>query len=112
MTLHDNGTNRGRAPRAVRYLIDTAAGTATRVEQVADPAIRSASCCGSAKKLAGGDWVASWGANPLVAEYSASGARVFSITFSGAYSYRADPVLPGVLTRAALRTAMNTLYPR
>ena len=112
VTLHDNGTNRGRAPRAVRYQIDTVAGTATRVEQLADPTIRSASCCGSAKKLAGGDWVASWGANPLVAEYSASGARVFSITFSGAYSYRADPVAPGVLTRAALRTAMNTLYPR
>jgi len=112
VTLHDNGTARGRAPRAVRYLIDTGAGTATRVEQVTDPAVSSASCCGSARKLPGGDWVASWGANPLVAEYSPSGARVFSITFSGSYSYRVDPVLPGVLTREALRAAMNTISPR
>jgi len=112
LTLHDNGTSRGRSPRAVRYLIDTTAGTATRVEQITDTAVTSSSCCGSAKKLPGGDWVMSWGANPLVAEYSSTGARVFSITFSGTYSYRADPVLPGVLTRDALRAAMNTLYPR
>jgi len=112
VTLHDNGTNRGRAPRAVRYLIDAGAGTATRVEQITDSAIGSSSCCGSAEKLSGGDWVVSWGANPLVAEYSPSGTRVFSITFSGAYSYRADPVLSGVLTPAALRAGMNTRYPR
>ena len=112
VSLHDNGTNRGRSPRAVRYLIDPLAGIATRVEQVTDPAIRSASCCGSAKRLPGGDWVASWGANPLVAEYTPAGARVFSITFNGPYSYRTDPVLPGVLTRPALRAAMNTMSPR
>ena len=114
ITLHDNGTGRGRAPRAVRYLVDAGAGTATRVEQVTDPTIRMASCCGSAAKLAlpGGDWVTSWGANPLVAEYTSSGTRVFSITFSGAYSYRADPVLPGVLSPDTLRAAMNTLHPR
>ncbi len=53
-----------------------------------------------------------WGANPLVAEYSPSGGRVFALTFSGAYSYRADPVLPGLLSRDALRSGMNTRYPR
>jgi Arylsulfotransferase (ASST)/Fibronectin type III domain len=110
VTLHDNGTNRGRSPRAVRYRIDAGAKTATRVEQVADSAVTSASCCGSASKLPGGDWVTSWGANPLVAEYS-PGSRVFGITFAGAYAYRVDPILPGVLSRDALRSAMDTRYP-
>ena len=54
VTIHDNGTGRTRGPRAVRYLVDSSAGTATRVEQVADTSIRSAACCGSAKKLSRG----------------------------------------------------------
>ncbi len=53
----------------------------------------------------------SWGANPLVAEYN-SGSRVFSITFSGPYSYRADPVPPGTVTREQLRAGMDAQYPR
>jgi len=110
VTLHDNGTNRGRAPRAVRYRIDLTNDTATKVEQITDTAIQSASCCGSAQRLPGGDWVVSWGANPVVAEYSTAG-RVFAITFNGAYSYRADAILPGVLTPDALRSAMDARYP-
>ncbi|HUK62876.1 MAG TPA: arylsulfotransferase family protein, partial [Dongiaceae bacterium] len=108
VTLHDNGTGRGRAPRAVRYRIDESAKTATWTEQVTDAAVRAASCCGSARKLPQGDWVMSWGANPLVTELTPSGSRVFGITFSGAYSYRVDAILPGVLTRAALRSAMDS----
>jgi Arylsulfotransferase (ASST) len=114
VTLHDNGTGRGRAPRAVRYQIDEAAKTATLEEQVTDtaaPNLRS-SCCGSAERLSGGDWVMSWGGNPIVTELTPSGTRAFVLTFSGAFSYRADPILPGVLTRDALRSAMNTQYPR
>jgi Arylsulfotransferase (ASST)/Fibronectin type III domain len=110
VSLHDNGTNRGRPPRGVLYKLDLAAKTATKVGQVTDAAIHTASCCGSAKLLSGGDWVASWGANPLVAEY-ASGGRVFSLTFGGPYSYRVDPILPGVLSQSGLWDAMNTLYP-
>ena len=47
-----------------------------------------------------------------MAEYSAAGSRLFNITFNGAYSYRADTILPGLLTREILRHGMNTLYPR
>ena len=114
VTLHDNGTGRNRAPRAVRYRIDEAAKTATLVEQVTDtaaPNLRS-SCCGSAKKLPGGDWVMSWGGNPIVTELTPAGQRAFVLTFGGAFSYRADPILPGVLTRDQLRSAMNVQYPR
>ena len=114
VTLHDNGTGRGRAPRAVRYRIDEGAKTAALVEQVTDtaaPNLRS-SCCGSAKRLPGGDWVMSWGGNPVVTELAPAGKRAFLLTFSGTFSYRADPILPGVLTRDVLRSAMNVQYPR
>jgi hypothetical protein len=36
LTLHDNGTHQGRAPRAVHYRIDTTARTATFIEPVSD----------------------------------------------------------------------------
>jgi hypothetical protein len=113
VTLHDNGTNLGRPPRGVRYRIDEAAGTATIIEDVRDniaPDFRSI-CCGSAMKLPGGDWVMSWGLNDSMMELTPAGDRVYVITFS-APSYRADPVLPGVLTRAALRAGMDAQYPR
>ncbi|MCW3051954.1 MAG: hypothetical protein JWN14_1124, partial [Chthonomonadales bacterium] len=61
LTLHDNGAGLGRPPRAVRYRLDTTAKTATLVEHVVDPDIPSSICCGSARKLSGGDWVMSWG---------------------------------------------------
>ena len=58
-------------------------------------------CCGSAGKLPTGNWVVSWGQNPLVTELTPGGARVFVLTF-GAHSYRVDPVMPGVVTQAAV----------
>lgn len=113
VTLHDNGTGRGRAPRGVRYRIDEQAMTATLVEDVRDTASpnMTAACCGSAGKLPTGNWVMSWGANPLMTELTPSGARAFALTFS-ASSYRVDPVMPGVLTRELLRAGMDAQYPR
>jgi chitodextrinase len=109
VSLHDNGTNRNRPPRAVLYEIDVAAKTATQMEQLTDPSIQASSCCGSAERLPDGDWIVSWGSRPLVAEYS-SQSRVFSLTFTGTYSYRADPIPPGALGRDDLRNAMDALY--
>ena len=37
LTVHDDGTEANRPPRAVRFTIDTATATATEVEQVTDP---------------------------------------------------------------------------
>jgi hypothetical protein len=34
------------------------------------------------------------------------------LKFGSIHSYRAEPVLPGVLTREALRGGMNSQYPR
>jgi Arylsulfotransferase (ASST) len=112
VTLYDDGTNLGRAPRAVRYQLDTTAHTATLVEQASDPLIANSSCCGSARKLlAGGDWVMGWGGTNTASEMTADGTRVFLLTFAGAVIvYRATPVPFGVLDRAALRAGMDAQY--
>jgi hypothetical protein len=113
VTLHDNSNDRGRPPRGVRYRLNEGGMTATLVEDVRDIASpnMTAYCCGSALKLPGGNWVMSWGGNPLVTELTPSGARVFVLTFS-AFSYRVEPVLPGLLTREQLRAGMDAQYPR
>jgi hypothetical protein len=112
LTVHDNGTGRG-APRAVRYAIDETANTATLLEDVRDPEARSSWCCGSTRRLPGGNWVSAWGANPYVTEQTATGARVFKLSFAnGLFSYRANPVLPGKVSREALRAGMDAQYPR
>ncbi len=99
LTVHDNGTMLGRSPRAVRYNINTAAGTATLMESVVDPSIPSSLCCGSARKLPGGDWGITWGINPVVTETTAAGAPVFRMTFNQPYfTYRALPVPTGMLS--------------
>ena len=111
VTVHDNGTNHGRPPRAVRYLIDPLTRTATLIEQVTDGRAGASLCCGSARKLSGGDWVIAWGFNNLVTETTPAGLTVFSLHLArGQFSYRAVPVLPGQLSRAALRAGMNAQY--
>lgn len=113
LTVHDDGGNQGRPPRAVRYRLDTVARTATFVEQVTDPDVAASGCCGSARKVTGGDWVMSWGQNPVVTELSPAGQRVFRMTFQEPYfSYRAQPVPFGMISRTALRSGMDAQFPR
>ena len=49
------------------------------VKQITDPRVTSSGCCGSARKLPGGDWVISWGANPLITEVTPAGKLVFTL---------------------------------
>jgi hypothetical protein len=110
LTVHDNGTNLDRPPRAVRYRIDEEALTATLLEDVRDTRAPSSGCCGGARKLPAGNWVVSWGAQPTVGEYTPSGAPVLRLTFTaGAFSYRAFPVEPGRLERSVLRDGMDAM---
>jgi hypothetical protein len=111
ITLHDNQGFDGRPPRAVRFRVDEQAMTATRVESLTDPAAPFSFCCGSARKLRGGNWVMAWGYQPFVTEMTPSGRRVFRLGFGGVYSYRADPIEPGRLSRAALRRGMDRMRP-
>ena len=119
ITIHDNGTHQtagqwnGRAPRAVRYRLDEAAGTATFVEQARDPDVPRSSCCGSSRKLPGGDWVMSWGGNSKVEEMTPAGGRAFNLDFGApVFSYRANPILPTQLSARTLRDGMDEQWPR
>jgi hypothetical protein len=113
LTVHDNGTGCNRPPRAVRFAIDDTAHTATLIEDLRDTDAPSSACCGSTRRLPGGNWVSQWGANPYVTEQTGTGVRVFKLSFPpGAWSYRANPVLPGVVSPAALRAGMDAQYPR
>lgn len=112
VSVHDNGTNLGRPPRAARYTIDTAAKTATLTESIADPLVISSFCCGSARKLGSGNWLIHWGGRPIVTELAADGTRIFGLTLNENFSYRAFPVPPGQITRQALREGMTAQHPR
>jgi hypothetical protein len=113
LTVHDNGTRASRPPRAVRYRIDRQARTATLLEDVRDDAAPKSGCCGSARRLAGGDWVTSWGGQPYVTELTPAGTAVFRLTFTqNLFSYRADPVPFGRLGASTLRRGMDVMHPR
>jgi hypothetical protein len=110
VTLFDNGSraNPTRNPRAVRYRIDTTAKTATLLEQITDPGSVFAGCCGSARKLPGGNWVVGFGGSPVFTEQRPDGSRVFR--FVGTFVYRAVPILPGQYTASAFRAGMDEQY--
>ena len=112
ITVHDNGTGLGRAPRAVRYDVDPSTREATRLEVLADSEVTTSGCCGSARKLDSGGWLASWGGNPSVVEYGSNGARLIAFTFVTYFSHRALPVAPGRLSAGALRAGMDAMFPR
>lgn len=113
VTVHDNGTNANHPPRAVRYSIDPLAKTAKLVESVSDPQIPGSFCCGGTRKLPTGDWVMSWGSDPIVEEMTPASQRVFALNFADNYfSYRVEPLMPGRLEASTLRSGMDTLHPR
>ena len=87
--------------------------TATMLEQLTDSIAPTTSCCGSARRLAGGDWVFAWGGgNNVITEETSTGTRVFTLQFpTGTLLYRAIPVPVGVLKRAALRAGMDAQHP-
>jgi hypothetical protein len=113
LTVHDNGSGQARPPRAVRYAIDTGAGTATLLESVSDARVPGSFCCGSARRLAGGHWLVGWGGNGLATELRADGTPVLTLTMPApVFSYRAVPVSSGVIDRTALRAGMDAQHPR
>lgn len=111
LTIHDNNTGLPFASRAVRYRVDERLRTARLVESIADPQIPYSFCCGSARRLDDGSWLASWGGWPIVAGYAPGGARTFKLDFGGVFSYRANP-LPRSVSVQSLRSGMNAQYPR
>jgi hypothetical protein len=111
ITVYDNGTQASRPPRAVRFSVDPAAGTATWLGELTDAELTSSPCCGSARRLASGGWLIGWGAlaHPIVAEYASNGTRLFRLRYPDAFSYRAFPVPPGRVSAAELRQGMDAM---
>ena len=114
LTVFDDGSGCDRPARAVRFAIDGTARTATLLEDVRDPDGARSFCCGSTRRLPGGNWVTQWGSTPYLTEQTGNGVPVFKLTFTDArlVSYRANPVPPGQVSRAALREGMDAQYPR
>jgi hypothetical protein len=112
VTVYDNGTDRGRPPRDLRYRIDAQARTATLLEQLTDPEVTSSDWGGGTRKLPGGNWVTAWCHRQLVTEMTPSGKLVFRLVLVRRSSYRVYPVLPGRLSAATLRSGMDRMHPR
>jgi len=108
ISVYDNGKDRPRRPRVVSYRLDLDKGTATYLGQLNDPRITTSHCCGSARPLDGGGWLVSWGDNPLVTAFDASGRTAFRLELA-ASTFRAVPVSEGATTVAALDRGLDTM---
>ena len=106
LTVHDNGSRANRAPRALRFTIDTSTNTATEVEQVTDSRATTSPYTGSVEKLPGGDWVADWGGGDFTTELSPTGVPQITISYPGYFSYREGQVLAST---SSLRQGMNAM---
>jgi hypothetical protein len=116
VSVFDNRTNlRHRMPRAARFRIDEAAGTATHLGSITDPDVPVSLCCGSARRLGNGQWLIAWGKDGtgrntgLIGGYRANGERTFLLGFDKGFSHRAEPVPSGALSAADLRQAMDAM---
>jgi hypothetical protein len=110
VSVHDNGTDANRPPSVVRYQIDTSSKTAEVVEEFSDPRVKYSLCCGSARRISDGHWLVDWGDNTLTTEM-VQGLPVLTIQYasSGLFSYRAVPVLPGIVSADTLRNGMDAM---
>jgi len=108
ISVYDNGKNRPRRPRVVSYRLDLRKGTATYLGQLNDAEIKTSHCCGSARPLAGGGWLVSWGNNPLVTAFNDRGRVAFRLHLA-ASTFRAVPVPAGAASPADLDQAMEMM---
>ena len=106
LTVQDNGTQRLRPVRALRFAVSPATHSATELGQVADTRIGPAFCCGGVDRLSTGDWLASWGTANFVTELTPSGVAVLTVNYPAYFSYRVAPITPSI---AALRGGMDAM---
>jgi Arylsulfotransferase (ASST) len=108
LSIYDNGKDRPRRPRVVFYRLDPAAGEATYLGQLNDPAVKASHCCGSARQLDDGGWLVSWGDNPLVTAFDDQGQIAFRLGLA-ASTFRAVPVPSGATTTAELDSGLESM---
>ncbi|MEX2448736.1 MAG: arylsulfotransferase family protein [Solirubrobacterales bacterium] len=108
LTVYDNGKDRPRDPRVASYRLDLERGTATFLGQLNDSRVEESHCCGSARPLAGGGWLVSWGDNPLVTGFDDDDELSFRLELPVS-SFRAVPVPPGAASIAELDRGMEAM---
>lgn len=108
LTIYDNGKARPRDPRVVSYRLDLERGTATFLGQLNDPRIEESHCCGSARPLAGGGWLVSWGDNPLITGFDGEDRAAFRLELPTS-TFRAVPVPSGATSIAALDRGLEQM---
>jgi hypothetical protein len=109
ITVSNNRTGLAdQLPRANRYRIDEAAGTATLVESVSDAKVPSSFCCGSARRLPNKSWLVAWGAAKVIGAYEPDGRPIYRLRSPAGLTYRANPV-PGFVGVGDLRRAMDEM---
>jgi outer membrane protein assembly factor BamB len=111
LTIFDNGKDRPRLPRVVFYRLDLERGRALYRGQLNDPEVTRSHCCGSARELADGGWLVSWGDNPLVTGFDAQGRIAFRLHLP-ASTFRAVPAPEGATSDAQLALGMAELRAR
>jgi len=111
LSIYDNGKARPRRPRVVFYRLDPKQGRARYLGQLNDSAVRTSHCCGSARELADGGWLVSWGDNPLVTAFDADGRIAFRLELA-ASTFRAVPAPPGAITTAQLDRGLEAMESR
>jgi hypothetical protein len=111
LSVYDNAKDRPRRPRVVFYRLEPAAGKAFYLGQLNDPRVKSSHCCGSARQLADGGWLVSWGDNPLVTAFDPEGRIVFRLGLP-ASTFRAVPAPPGATTAAELDRGLEAMEQR
>ncbi|HEU5254281.1 MAG TPA: arylsulfotransferase family protein [Solirubrobacterales bacterium] len=108
LSIYDNGKDRPRRPRVVFYRLETGRGTARYLGQLNDSEVNSSHCCGSARELADGGWLVSWGDNPLVTGFGPDHRIAFRLELA-APTFRAIPVPPGAVTVSRLDRALEAM---
>lgn len=107
LSVFDNGTHRGIAPRAAFYRLDIPAGTATFISELRDPKIRSSHCCGSVRQFGDG-WLVDWGDNHWITGYDHLGRIAFRLHLPSS-TYRAIPIPDGTVTTGDLERGLESM---
>lgn len=108
LSVYDNGKDRPRRPRVVFYRLDLGQGRARYTGQLNDSEVKTSHCCGSARQLAGGGWLVSWGDNPLVTAFDADRQIAFRLKLA-ASTFRAVPVPAGAVSLAQLDRGLEAM---
>lgn len=92
----------------VFYRLEPEQWRARYLGQLNDSEVTTSHCCGSARELAGGGWLVSWGDNPLITAFDKDGEIAFRLELA-ASTFRAVSVPPGAVTLAQLNRGLEAM---